>query len=64
MKLKLAIPKDRRQAELSEQRRQAYPPLTDLADALYWQSKGDDALMKAYLAKIEAVKARFPKVEK
>lgn len=64
MKLKLAIPKERRQADISEQRRQAYPPLADLADALFWQSKGDEAPMKAYLAKVEAVKTKFPKVEK
>lgn len=40
----------------------SYPPLTDLADALYWQSKGDNTKMADYLAKCEAVKAVFPKV--
>jgi len=43
-------------------RRALYPPLADLADALYWQSKGDDSKMVAYHAAVEAVKARFPKI--
>jgi hypothetical protein len=38
-----------------------YPPMTDLADALYWQSKGDDSKMTAYLAAVEAVKQKYPK---
>ena len=38
-----------------------YPPLTDLADALYHQSKGDETKMTAYLAKCEAVKQKYPK---
>lgn len=38
-----------------------YPPLVDLADALYWQSKGDSSLMEVYLAKCEAVKLKYPK---
>jgi len=42
-------------------RRAAYPPLADLADALYWQSQGDNSKMDAYNAKIAAVKARYPK---
>ena len=43
-------------------KRQAeYPPLTDLADALYHQSKGDETKMTAYLAKCEAVKQKYPK---
>ncbi len=45
--------KSKRQAE--------YPPLTDLADALYHQSKGDETKLTAYLAKCEAVKTKYPK---
>jgi hypothetical protein len=44
-----------------EQRQFEYPPLTDLADALYHQSKGDETKMTAYLAKCEAVKQKYPK---
>lgn len=42
-------------------RRAEYPPLEDLADALYWQSKGNDEPMRKYLARIEEVKKKFPK---
>lgn len=42
-------------------RRAAYPPLADLADALYWQAQGDDSKMAAYHAAVAAVKARYPK---
>ena len=38
-----------------------YPPLTDLADALYHQSKSDETKLTAYLAKCEAVKQKYPK---
>lgn len=40
-----------------------YPPLTDLADAIYWQQQGDDSKMAAYVAACEAVKAKYPKPE-
>ena len=42
-------------------RQSEYPPLTDLADALYHQSKGDETKLTAYLAKCEAVKQKYPK---
>jgi hypothetical protein len=42
-------------------RTQEYPPLTDLADALYHQSKGDETKLTAYIAKVEAVKQKYPK---
>ena len=42
-------------------RAKEYPPLTDLADALYHQSKGDETKLTAYLAKCEAVKTKYPK---
>ena len=44
-----------------ENRQREYPPLTDLADALYHQSKGDETKLTAYLAKCEAVKQKYPK---
>lgn len=43
------------------QRRAAYPPLADLADALVAQAAGDDAPLAAYVAACAAVKARYPK---
>jgi hypothetical protein len=47
--------------EYQRQRRVEYPPLADLADALYWQSQGDESKMTAYLAAVDAVKAKYPK---
>jgi hypothetical protein len=44
-----------------EQRAPEYPPLADLADAVYWQSQGDNSKMTAYVAAVEAVKAKYPK---
>jgi len=38
-----------------------YPPLTDLADAIFWQQQGDESKMEAYVAACEAVKAKYPK---
>lgn len=49
------------QATYVSKRIEAYPPLTDLADALYWQGKGDNSKMEAYLAACEAVKLTYPK---
>jgi len=47
--------------EYARKRAPEYPPLTDLADALYHQSKGDETKLTAYLAKCEAVKQKYPK---
>jgi hypothetical protein len=44
-----------------ELRRKAYPPPSELADALYWQSKNDNTKMEAYLLKCEEVKLMYPK---
>jgi hypothetical protein len=41
----------------------SYPPLTDLADALYWQAKGVHLKMEAYLAAVDLVKQNNPKVK-
>lgn len=49
------------QQKYARKRAPEYPPLTELADALYHQSKGDDTKMTAYLAKCEAVKQKYPK---
>lgn len=42
-------------------RQRSYPPLADFADALYWQSKGDNGPMDRYLAACDKVKQDFPK---
>lgn len=40
-----------------------YPPLMDLADALYHQSEGRPEKLAEYLAACDAVKKKFPKPE-
>jgi hypothetical protein len=48
--------------EYQRKRQPEYPPIADLADALYWQSNGDETKMTAYLAAVDAVKVKYPKV--
>lgn len=48
---------------VQEKRSLLYPPLTDLADALYWNSKGDNTKLNAYYAACDAVKTKYPKPE-
>jgi len=45
----------------AEMRRMEYPTAAELGDALYWQAKGDNSKMEAYLAACEAVKLKYPK---
>jgi hypothetical protein len=47
--------------EILELRKAAYPPLSELADAMYWASHGDSSKMDAYLAAVEQVKLQYPK---
>jgi hypothetical protein len=42
-------------------RKPEYPSLQDLADAIYWQSQGDDSKMQAYVESVNAVKEKYPK---
>lgn len=61
MKLKLTIPKERIERERAEKRSAEYPAFGDFADAMYWRDKGDEGPWKAYLARVDAVKAKYPK---
>ena len=45
----------------AELRRREYPPLAELADALYWQAEGDGSFMERYLEKCAMVKVTYPK---
>lgn len=47
-------------SDYAARRAAEYPPLADLADALYWKDKGDLSLWSAYVAKVAAVKAKYP----
>jgi hypothetical protein len=67
-KLELANEVVRLQAEWDEkqyqrQRQPEYPPLADLADALYWQAQGDESKMQEYLSAVQSVKNKYPKGE-
>lgn len=43
------------------QRSLKYPPLSDLADALYWQAQGDNTKLEKYMDACKKVKEDFPK---
>ena len=43
------------------QRAPEYPDLKQLADGLYWASRGDCTKLDEYYAACEAVKAKYPK---
>jgi hypothetical protein len=40
-----------------------YPDLKELADALYWKSKGDATKLEEYYVKCEIIKNKYPKPE-
>jgi hypothetical protein len=44
----------------AKRRAAEYPPIVDALDALYWQAKGDPSKWAAYVAKIDAIKAKYP----
>ena len=47
--------------DYAELRRREYPPLEDLADAIYWMERKNKILMDEWLAKCDAVKVKYPK---
>jgi len=49
--------------QYQRQRQPEYPPISDLADALYWASEGDNTKLDAYYAACAAVKTKYPKPE-
>ena len=55
------IAAERAATEYQRQRAPEYPSMADLADALYWSSKGDNTKIEEYYAACEAVKAKYPK---
>ncbi len=58
----LAAEWDSLHQEVGLKRKAEYPPLENFADAMYWNSKGDDSKLTAYYAACEAVKTKYPKV--
>ena len=49
--------------EYQRLREPEYPDLKELADALYWNSKGDSTKLDEYYSKCEVVKDKYPKPE-
>ena len=60
--IKLEEIEENSQSDYSIKRRMDYPAIEEFADAFYWQSKGDDKKMAAYLARCQAVKEAIPKI--
>ena len=60
MRLKLTKKPEAIEAQIVDARRRSYPPLAEFADAFYWSQRGNAAPMEAYLAKVDAVKAKNP----
>ena len=50
--------------EYQRLRQKEYPPLEELADALYWQANGDGSKMQDYMTKIASIKNKYPKGSK
>lgn len=48
--------------EYQRKRAPEYPHLEDFADAYYWAQKGDNTKMNEYVAKCDAIKEKYPKV--
>ena len=42
-------------------RLQEYPSLSEFADAIYWQQKGNNTKLNEWIAKCDAVKSKYPK---
>lgn len=49
--------------EYERLRANEYPPLVNLADALYWNSRGDSSHLESYFDACEEVKNKYPKPE-
>lgn len=47
--------------EYQRQRAPEYPDLKELADAMYWNSKGDSTKLDEYYSKCDEVKNKYPK---
>ena len=52
---------DYAKVKYKDDRKPLYPLLEDLADAMYWNSKGDSSKLTAYYAACEKVKTDNPK---
>lgn len=56
----LQYSKTLRNKYIGAERMRNYPSLADLADAIYWEKKGNVGKMNQYISKIDRVKADHP----
>jgi len=49
-----------RNKDIGAVRMRDYPPLADLADAIYWEKKGDPSKMDKYISDCDKVKEDHP----
>ncbi len=54
------IDADYAKVKYKDDRQPLYPPLSEFADAMYWNSKGDSTKLEAYYAACEKVKTDNP----
>ena len=47
-------------SECHRKRREEYPPLSELGDALYWKENGDPSKYDLYIKKCDEVKKKYP----
>lgn len=59
----LTYAKTLRNKEIGDKRKNVYPLFQDLADAIYWEKKGDSTKMDKYIADCDEVKILLPLVE-
>lgn len=57
------LQKEWEDSEYQRLRAPEYPDLKELADALYWSSKGDNTKLDEYYNKCGTVKLKYPKPE-
>ena len=47
-------------SECHRKRKEEYPPLSELGDALYWKENGDPSKYDLYIKKCDEVKKKYP----
>ena len=47
-------------SECHRKRKEEYPPLSELGDALYWKENGDTSKYDQYIKKCDEVKKKYP----
>lgn len=57
----LEMEHEHKSTEYQRLRAVEYPSITELADALYWNSKGVSSHLESYYAACEEVKNKYPK---